>query len=108
MTSPDITDDLVCAELRLPRLKRFEESLQKLVHKAYATGESKGQSVKNFLNGVSIDDSLHVIFTDRPIGARIVALGFNGLKLMRHNRVRPCPRGRAQNGQIDRNGRLCP
>ncbi len=84
-TSPDITGGLDCAESRMPKLKPFEESLQKLVHKAFTSGGSKGQSVKNFLKGIWIGDPLHVILTDLPIGAWTVALVCDGLELISDN-----------------------
>jgi len=68
------------------QLKPFEESLQKLVHKAFASGGSNGQRIKNFLNGTWIGEPLHVILTDVPIGAWTVALVCDGLELMSQNR----------------------
>ncbi len=50
-TTPDITGGLDCEESRIPKLKPFEESLQKAVHKAFASGGANGQRIKNFLNG---------------------------------------------------------
>ncbi len=85
-TTPDITGGVDCVESRIPKLKPFEESLQKLVHKAFTSGGSRGQSVKNFLHGVWIGHPLHVILTDVPIGAWTVALVFDGLEAMNGNR----------------------
>lgn len=85
-TTPDITGGLDCEESRIPQLKPFEESLQKLVHKAFASGGANGQKIKNFLNGTWIGEPLHVILTDVPIGAWTVALVCDGLDLMSKNR----------------------
>ena len=41
-TSPDITGGVDCEESRMPQLKPIEENLQKLVHKAFATGGEGG------------------------------------------------------------------
>ncbi|MDQ2775260.1 MAG: Rieske 2Fe-2S domain-containing protein [Acidobacteriota bacterium] len=84
--TPDITGGVDCEESRMPKLKPFEESVQKLVHKAFASGGSKGQSVKNFLNGTWIGEPLHVILTDLPIGAWTVALVFDAIELMNNDR----------------------
>jgi len=81
-TTPDITGGVDCEESRMPQLKPIEESLQKLVHKAFASGGERGQAVKNFLNGTWIGEPLHVILTDIPIGAWTVALVCDGLDLM--------------------------
>jgi len=81
-TTPDITGGFDCEESRIPQLKPIEESLQKLVHKAFASGGERGQAVKNFLNGTWIGEPLHVILTDIPIGAWTVALVCDGLDLM--------------------------
>jgi len=85
-TTPDITGGFDCEESRIPQLKPIEESLQKLVHKAFASGGERGQAVKNFLNGTWIGEPLHVILTDIPIGAWTVALVFDGLDLMSNKR----------------------
>lgn len=84
--TPDITGGIDCEESRIAKLKPFEESLQKLVHKAFASGGSTGQSIKNFLNGTWIGEPLHVILTDIPIGAWTVALVFDGLELVSKRR----------------------
>ncbi len=84
--TPDITGGLDCTESQNPKLKPFEESLQKLVHKAFASGGSNGQIIKNFLNGTWIGEPLHVILTDIPIGAWTIALVFDGLDLMSKKR----------------------
>ena len=85
-TSPDITGGVDCEESRMPQLKPIEENLQKLVHKAFATGGEGGQAVKNFLNGTWLGEPLHVVLTDIPIGAWTVALVFDGLDLMSNKR----------------------
>lgn len=85
-TTPDITGDLDCHELRIPQLKPIEESLQKLVYKAFATAGDGGQTVKNFLNGIWLGEPLHVDLTDIPIGAWTVALVCDGLDLMSNRR----------------------
>ncbi len=85
-TTPDITGGVDCEESRIPQLKPIEESLQKLVHKAFASGGERGQAVKNFLNGTWIGEPLHVILTDIPIGAWTVALVCDGLDLMSSKR----------------------
>jgi nitrite reductase/ring-hydroxylating ferredoxin subunit/uncharacterized membrane protein len=85
-TTPDITGGIDCEESRIPQLKPIEETLQKLVHRAFASGGERGQAVKNFLNGTWIGEPLHVILTDIPIGAWTVALVFDGLDLMSHKR----------------------
>jgi len=83
--TPDITGGLDRDESRIPALKPFEESAQKLVHKAFTSGGSKGQAIKNFLNGTWIGEPLHAILTDVPIGAWTVALVFDGLEVMSSN-----------------------
>jgi nitrite reductase/ring-hydroxylating ferredoxin subunit/uncharacterized membrane protein len=84
--TPDITGGLDCEESRNPRLKPFEEKLQKLVHKAYASEGPTGQKIKNFLNGTWIGEPFHVILTDIPIGAWTVALVCDGLDLIGRKR----------------------
>ena len=85
-TSLDITGGVDCEESRMPQLKPIEENLQKLVHKAFATGGEGGQAVKNFLNGTWLGEPLHVVLTDIPIGAWTVALVCDGLDLMSNKR----------------------
>lgn len=85
-TTPYITGGIDCEESRIPQLKPIEETLQKLVHRAFASGGERGQAIKNFLNGTWIGEPLHVILTDIPIGAWTVALVFDGLDLMSHKR----------------------
>ena len=85
-TTPDITGGLDYEESRIPQLKPVEESLQKLVHKAFASGGAGGQAVKNFLNGAWLGEPLHVVLTDIPIGAWTVALVFDGLDLISKKR----------------------
>jgi len=80
--TPDITGGLDCEETQNPKLKPFEESVQKLVHKVFASGGPAGQRVKNFLNGTWIGEPLHVILTDIPIGAWTVGLVSDGLELI--------------------------
>ncbi|MDQ2948631.1 MAG: Rieske 2Fe-2S domain-containing protein [Acidobacteriota bacterium] len=84
--TPDITGGLDCTESQNPKLKPFEESLQKLVHKAFASGGSNAQTIKNFLNGTRIGEPLHVILTDIPIGAWTIALVFDAMDLMSKKR----------------------
>jgi hypothetical protein len=43
--------------------------LQKSIHKAFSSGGSRGQKIKNFLEGAWIGHPLHAILTDVPIGA---------------------------------------
>ena len=81
-TTPHITGGLDCEESRIPQLKPIEESLQKLVHNAFASGGEAGQAAKNLLNGTWLGEPLHVILTDIPIGAWTVALVFDGLDLV--------------------------
>ncbi len=85
-TTPDITGGLDCEESRIPQLKPIEESLQKLVHKAFASGGMGGQAVRNFLNGTWLGEPLHVVLTDIPIGAWTVALVFDCLDLVSKKR----------------------
>lgn len=69
-------------------LKPAEESLQKLVHKAFQF--KGGQQAKNFLHGTWIGHPLHAILTDVPIGAWTAAVVFDALDSMntrRHYRV---------------------
>ena len=80
MATPDITGGLDCEES--PKTKAVEESLQKLVHKAFASAGPSGQKVKNFLNGTWLGHPLHVILTDVPIGAWTTALVFDVLELV--------------------------
>jgi len=85
-TTPDIPGGLDCEESRIPQLKPIEESLQKLVHKAFATGGEGDQAVKNFLNGTWLGEPLHVVLTYIPIGAWMVALVCDGHDLMSNRR----------------------
>jgi len=80
MATPDITGGLDCEES--PKTKAVEESLQKLVHKAFDSAGPIGQKVKNFLNGTWLGHPLHVILTDVPIGAWTTALVFDVLELV--------------------------
>lgn len=66
-------------------LNPAEESLQKLVHKAFQ-GKG-GRQVKNFLHGTWIGHPLHVILTDVPIGAWTVAMVFDALDSMNTRRT---------------------
>ena len=85
-TTPDITGGVDCEESQKPQVKPIEESLQKFVHKTFASGGERGQAVKNFLNGTWIGEPLHVILTDIPIGAWAVALVFDGLDFISDKR----------------------
>lgn len=80
MATPNITGGLDCEES--PKTKAVEESLQKLVHKAFDSAGPIGQKVKNFLNGTWLGHPLHVILTDVPIGAWTTALVFDALELV--------------------------
>ncbi|MGZ6404346.1 MAG: DUF2231 domain-containing protein, partial [Bdellovibrionota bacterium] len=59
-------------------LKPTEETLQKLLHKAF--GFSGGQAIKNALHGTWLGHPLHVILTDVPIGAWTAAIAFDALE----------------------------
>jgi len=83
--TPDVTGGTDCEESRITQLKPIEESLQKLVHKAFDRGGERGQAIKNFLNGTWMGEPLHVILTDIPIGAWTVALVCDGLELISNN-----------------------
>jgi nitrite reductase/ring-hydroxylating ferredoxin subunit/uncharacterized membrane protein len=61
-------------------LQPAEESLQSVVHKAFAFGG--GQQLKNFLHGTWIGHPLHVILTDIPIGAWTLTIAFDALDSM--------------------------
>lgn len=63
-------------------LEPLEESLQKLIHQAFASGGPAGQKLKSFLNGTWLGEPLHVILTDIPIGAWTVALTCDGLEIL--------------------------
>jgi nitrite reductase/ring-hydroxylating ferredoxin subunit/uncharacterized membrane protein len=80
MATPDITGGFDCEESQ--KTKAVEESLQKLVHKAFASAGPSGQKVKNFLNGTWMGHPLHVILTDVPIGAWTTAMVFDALELI--------------------------
>lgn len=80
MATPDITGGFDCEESQ--KTKAVEESLQKLVHKAFASAGPSGQKVKNFLNGTWMGHPLHVILTDVPIGAWTAAMVFDALELI--------------------------
>ncbi len=67
-------------------LKPVEETLQKLIHRAFSGGGARGQKVKNFLHGTWVGHPLHVILTDVPIGAWTVGLVFDGLDMVSENR----------------------
>jgi len=68
MATADITGGFDCEES--PKVKTVGESLQKLVHKAFASGGPSGQKIKNFLNGTWLGHPLHAVLTDVPIGAK--------------------------------------
>ena len=46
-TTPDMTGGVDCQELRIPQLKPIAESLQKLVHRAFASG-GEGKQLEIF------------------------------------------------------------
>jgi nitrite reductase/ring-hydroxylating ferredoxin subunit/uncharacterized membrane protein len=66
-------------------LKPTEESLQKLLHKAFSF--SGGRPIKNFLHGTWLGHPLHVILTDVPIGAWTAAIAFDALESMTGRRA---------------------
>jgi nitrite reductase/ring-hydroxylating ferredoxin subunit/uncharacterized membrane protein len=72
MATPDITGGSDRDESKEARA--VAGSLQKLVHKAFASAGPSGQKLKNFLNGTWLGNPLHVILTDIPIGAWTTAL----------------------------------
>jgi len=78
--TPDITGGFDCDES--PKTKAVGESLQKLVHRGFASAGPSGQKIKNFLNGTWLGEPLHVILTDVPIGAWTTALVFDALELV--------------------------
>jgi nitrite reductase/ring-hydroxylating ferredoxin subunit/uncharacterized membrane protein len=78
MATPDITGGSDPAESKEARA--VAESLQKLVHKAFASAGPSGQKLKNFLNGIWLGDPLHVILTDVPVGAWTTSLVFDALQ----------------------------
>lgn len=78
--TPDITGGFDCEES--PKTKAVGESLQKLVHRGFASAGPSGQKIKNFLNGTWLGEPLHVILTDVPIGAWTTALVFDALELV--------------------------
>jgi len=80
MATPDITGGFDREES--PKTKAVEESLQKLVHKAFASAGPSGQKFKNFLNGTWLGHPLHAVLTDVPVGAWTAALIFDGLEMM--------------------------
>jgi nitrite reductase/ring-hydroxylating ferredoxin subunit/uncharacterized membrane protein len=82
MPTPDITGGSDCEESA--KSKAVAESLQKLVHKAFDSAGSTGQSVKNFLNGTWLGEPLHVVLTDVPIGDWTSALVFDALEMASH------------------------
>ena len=68
-TSPEIAVGPDCGKSAKTNLKPLEESLQKLIHQAFASGGANGQKIKNFLNGTWLGEPFHVVVTDIPIGA---------------------------------------
>jgi nitrite reductase/ring-hydroxylating ferredoxin subunit/uncharacterized membrane protein len=80
MPTADITGGLDREES--PKAKAVAESLQKLVHKAFASAGPTGQSIKNFLNGTWLGEPLHVVLTDVPIGAWTTALVFDAVEMV--------------------------
>ncbi len=75
-------------EGQLQEPKPIDEKLQKLLDEAlYAGGSPIAQTIRNFLNGTWLGEPLHVILTDIPIGAWTLALVFDGLDLMQHQRA---------------------
>lgn len=67
-------------------LKPAEESLQKLIHRAFRV--RGGRQVKNFLHGTWVGHPLHVILTDVPIGAWTAAIVFDAFDSMGARRYR--------------------
>ena len=84
--TPDITGGVDTGKMKIPQQKAIEESLQNLVHKAFASGGEGGQAIKNFLNGTWLGEPLHVVLTDIPIGAWTAALVFDGMDLISKRR----------------------
>jgi nitrite reductase/ring-hydroxylating ferredoxin subunit/uncharacterized membrane protein len=80
MATPDITGGFDCEES--PKTKAVGESLQKLVHRAFASAGPSGQRIKNFLNGTWLGHPVHAVLTDVPVGAWTAALIFDGLEMM--------------------------
>ncbi len=80
------TEGMTGAIARQEWLKPAEEGLQKLIHRAFFAGGTRGQKVKNFLHGTWLGHPLHVIVTDIPIGAWTVGLVFDGLDMVSPNR----------------------
>lgn len=78
MATPDITGGSDPQESKEARA--VAESVQKLVHKAFASAGPSGQKLKNFLNGTWLGDPLHVILTDVPIGAWTTGLVFDAFQ----------------------------
>jgi len=78
--TPDITGGFDCHES--PKIKEVGETLQKLVHKAFASAGHSGQEVKNFLHGTWLGHPLHAVLTDVPVGAWTTALIFDALGLI--------------------------
>lgn len=60
-------------------MKPVEETVQKLLHRMFATAGPRGKKVKNFLHGTWVGHPLHVILTDIPIGAWTTAIGFDAV-----------------------------
>ncbi len=80
MATPDITGGSDSGES--PRSRAIAESLQKLVHRGFASAGPGGQKLKNFLNGTWVSEPLHVVLTDVPIGAWTTALVFDALEVI--------------------------
>ncbi len=80
------TEGMMGSIARQEWLKPVEESLQKLIHRGFSAGGTRGQKAKNFLHGTWVGHPLHVILTDIPIGAWTVGLVFDGLDMVSENR----------------------
>ena len=77
-------DDLVGKIGQQEWINPAEETLQKLVHKAFQF--RGGQDVKNFLHGTWVGHPLHAILTDIPIGAWTATIMFDALDSMQARR----------------------
>jgi nitrite reductase/ring-hydroxylating ferredoxin subunit/uncharacterized membrane protein len=83
MATEDSTRDIDPKETQRPDPNQIDERLQKALDKAlYAGGSETAQKARNFLNGTWLGEPLHVILTDAPIGAWIMAILFDGLELI--------------------------
>lgn len=68
---------------RLRASKPLDETLQVSLDKLlYAGGHPAAQKIRNFLNGTWLEEPLHVVLTDVPIGAWTAAMAFDALDLV--------------------------